>query len=192
MEEKHGKESLHILQEWENLEIKDSDYRNHQRFTFRCISKDLIPVNVRLKSTINSRRAKQIIHRAERLLLQDGVRVINGILWDNAIKLDRCRLRLLSLVRTTTTIEKCTNFINKVRELKVIKIWDRQVNKFNRLMGNKDKELMAQPLANNNQLQSQSNPNKWVINLSSTPLSLAQESPLTKGPNYGVAPKPPI
>ena len=25
MEEKHGKESLHLLWEWESLEIKDSD-----------------------------------------------------------------------------------------------------------------------------------------------------------------------
>ena len=33
MEEKHGKESLYLLQEWESLEAKDSDYRNHCRFT---------------------------------------------------------------------------------------------------------------------------------------------------------------
>ena len=34
---------------------------NHQRFTLICISKDLIPVSVRLKSTSNSssRRAKK-------------------------------------------------------------------------------------------------------------------------------------
>ena len=71
IEEKHGKESLHLLWEWVSLKIKDSDYRNHQRFTLRCISKDLIPVSVRLESTINGRRAKQIIHREERQLLQD-------------------------------------------------------------------------------------------------------------------------
>ena len=37
----------------------------------RCLSKDLIPVSVRLKSTINTRKAKQITHRAERQLLQE-------------------------------------------------------------------------------------------------------------------------
>ena len=84
IEEKHGKESLCLLQEWESLEIKYSDYRNHQRFTLRSISKDLITVSVRLKSTINSRRAKQIIHRTEKQLFQDRVRGVNGILWDNA------------------------------------------------------------------------------------------------------------
>ena len=119
-EEKHGKGSLHLMWELESLEIKDSDYRNHWRFTLRCISKDLIPVSVRLKSTINCRRAKQIIHRTERQLLQDRVKGINGIIWDNAIKLDRCRSRLSSLV--TTTMEKCMDFITKVREFRFIKI----------------------------------------------------------------------
>ena len=42
MEEKHEKESQHLLQEWESLQIKDSDYRNHHRVTLRCLSKDLI------------------------------------------------------------------------------------------------------------------------------------------------------
>ena len=54
-------------------------------------------------------------------------------------------------------MEKCTDFIDKVREFRFIKIRDRQVNKFNRLMGSKDRELTTQPLANNNQSQAQSN-----------------------------------
>ena len=41
------------LKPWERLEVKDSDYRNHPRFTLRCISKDLIPASVRLKLTSN-------------------------------------------------------------------------------------------------------------------------------------------
>ena len=59
MEEKHGKESMHLLLGWVSLQIKDSDFRNHHRFTLRCLSKDLIPVSVRLKSTINTRSAKK-------------------------------------------------------------------------------------------------------------------------------------
>ena len=92
IEEKHGKEFLCLLWEWESLEIKDSDYKNHQRFTFRCISKDLLLVSIRLKSTIKSRRVKQIVHGAERQLLQDRGKGIKGIIQDNAIKLHRCRL----------------------------------------------------------------------------------------------------
>ena len=81
--------------EWKKWEIKDCDYRNNRRFTLRCISKDLILFSVKLKSTSNSRsrRAKEIIHRAEKQLLQDRIKCINGILHENAIKLDRSRSR---------------------------------------------------------------------------------------------------
>ena len=157
IEGKYGKESLHLLLEWETLHIKDSDYKNHHRFTLRCLGKDIVPVSVKLKSTIKPRRAKQIIHKAERQLLQDRVKAFNNILHDNSCRLDRCRLRLAALV-TPSTIEKCTTFISKVRESRHIKIRDRQVNKFNRLMGKeKDRDLSCrventapttQPLSN--------------------------------------------
>ena len=79
---------------------------------------------------------------------------------------------------------------HKVRESRFFKVRDRQVNTFNRLMDNKDRELTAQPLGNTLQMQAQSSHNKLVINLSSTPLSQAKESLLSKGPNYVVAPNP--
>ena len=84
---------------------------------------------------------------------------------------------------------KCTDFINKVREFRFIKIRDRQVNKFNRLIRNKDRELTAQSLANNNQSQAQSSSNKWVVNIYNSLLSQSQQSFLSKEPNYAVAPK---
>ena len=45
------------------------------------------------------------------------------------------------------------SFIKKVREFRFTKVRDRQVNKFNRLKGSKDRELTTQTLAHNNQLQ---------------------------------------
>ena len=45
--------------------------------------------------------------------------------------------------------------------------------------------------SNRNQLQTSGVNNNWVINLSNTPLTKAQESLLSKGPNYAIAPKPP-
>ena len=81
---------------------------------------------------------------------------------------------------------KCTDFINKVREFRFIEIRDWQINKFNRLMGYKERENIAQPQVNNSQLQPPNNSNEWVINLSSTPLTQSQESLLSKAPNYAV------
>ena len=42
--------------------------------------------------------------------------------------------RLFSIVTNTTTQQQCKEFIDKVREFTFIKVRDRQVNKFNRLM----------------------------------------------------------
>ena len=160
--------SLQLLQEWQKWVIQDSNYKSHRRFTLRCISKDLIPVSVRLKSTSNSRsrKAREIICRAEKQLLQDRMNRINGILCNTGVKLDKCRSRLLPKV-TKTTMDRCTEFTNKVRESRFIKVRDRQVNNFNILASNRG--TSAQSLGNNTQLQASSNTNKWVINLSNTP-----------------------
>ena len=70
---------------------------------------------------------------------------------------------MLSLVTTTTTMNRCTDFINKLREFRFIKIRDRGINKFNTLMGYKDRETTTQSPANNNQLQAPNNLNKWGL-----------------------------
>ena len=57
-------------------------YSNILKELYITLSKDLIPVSVRLKSTINTSKAKQIVYEAERQLLQDRVKGINGILWN--------------------------------------------------------------------------------------------------------------
>ena len=128
IKENHGLEAMWLLQEWEKWVVKDSDYKNHSRFTLRYISKDLIPFSVRLKSTGRSRSAREIIQRAEKQLLQDRIKYISGILHDTEVKVDSFRSRQLSIV-TTTTMDRCIDFINKVRELRFIKVRDRQIKK---------------------------------------------------------------
>ena len=111
------------------------------------------------------------------------------------------RSRLLSLVTTTKVKDRCIEFINKVRKNRFIKVKNRQVNKFNRLLAESGREISTQSVSNSNQPQSSSNNNnqtqthntnnKWVINLSYTPLTPAQESLLAKGPNFAVSPPNP-
>ena len=74
-----------------------------------------------------TRTAKQIIHKAERQLLQVIVKAINIILFGNSLRLDRCRSRFTSLV-TPSTMDKCTSFVNEVRESRYVKVRDRQIN----------------------------------------------------------------
>ena len=43
LSDKYEIEALHLLREWERLQVKNSDYRNHCRFTHRCINQGIIP-----------------------------------------------------------------------------------------------------------------------------------------------------
>ena len=201
--ENYGREALQELQQWEKWELRHSDYSNHRRFTLRCIGRDIVLVSLKLWSTNGniSYGARKIIQKAEKQILQDRVKCINVILWDNEGKLDRCRSRLLSLATTTTSKDRCIEFINKVREARFIKIKNRQVKKFNKLVAKSGREISTQSVNNNNQPWSSSNNNnqtqshntnnKWVINLSDISLTPAQESLLAKGPNFAVASKNP-
>ena len=84
--------------------------------------------------------------------IQDRVKSINGILCDTEVKVDSCGSRLSSMV-TSSTMVRCIEFINKVRELGFIKVRDRQANKFHILVGKSNRSNNTQPLGNNIQLQ---------------------------------------
>ena len=77
--------ALHLFRDWEGLRLRASAYKNHRIFTLRCIHKNLIPVSIKLKSTLKTERAKKIVRKAEKDLLQAGVKAINSIL-DNVGK----------------------------------------------------------------------------------------------------------
>ena len=49
LQPKYGKIAIKTYRKWEKTEIKMSDYRNHLRFSLRCLDRGLIPVSLRLK-----------------------------------------------------------------------------------------------------------------------------------------------
>ena len=81
----YGLEAWHLLRDWERLQLRASDYKNHRIFTLRCLHKELIPVSIKLKSTLKTEKAKKIIRKAGEDLLQARVKAINSIL-DNVAK----------------------------------------------------------------------------------------------------------
>ena len=76
LKENYGLEALQLLWLWKKSILRDCDYRNHRRFTLRCISKDIVQVSVRLWSACSkiSQGARKIIEKAEKQLIQDRVR----------------------------------------------------------------------------------------------------------------------
>ena len=126
-------EALCLLKDWEQLQIRDSDYRNYWIFTLRCISKGITQVSIRLKTTDRKEKDRKIIREAERDLLQARVKSISSHLDNNAKQMDLCRSKLASIISTTLMLD-CQELIDKVKEFRYLKVWERQINNFNRLL----------------------------------------------------------
>ena len=89
--EQHGREALQLFKEWEQFKLRDCDYSNHRIFTLKCISNELVPVSLRLKTTLKTEEARKIIRKAEWDLLQTRVNSISSILGDNAKQIELSR-----------------------------------------------------------------------------------------------------
>ena len=118
------------------MQLRSSDYKNHRIFTLRCLHKELVPVSIRLKTTLTTAKARQIIRKAEKDLLQASVKAINNILDQVAQQTEDCRIQLASII-SAERLRECQDFITKVSETRFIKVRQRQLNKFNILINKK-------------------------------------------------------
>ena len=167
--EKFGKEALAIFRTYENLNIKICD---HQRFSLRCLSNDLIPVSLKAKNSLRTYKSNFIIHRAERGLLNERIRSINNTL--EKLEHGRYMYELkLSAIVGPDQIEKCKGIIEDLKETRHRKVLEQQ--KFERVWlkkqqgGNSSKNWYLKN-DHSNQVHTPSVPNKhWVVNLSNTP-----------------------
>ena len=56
--QEYGVEVQHLFRDWKRLWLRASDYKNHRIFTLRCLYKDLIPVSIKLKSTLKTEKSQ--------------------------------------------------------------------------------------------------------------------------------------
>ena len=126
-----------LFRDWERLRLRSSDYKNHRIFSLRCIHQELIPVSIKLKTTINTPKARQIIRKAEKELLQARVKAINNILVQVDREIEECRAKLAAII-SAERLEQCQGFINKVSELRFNKVKQRQINKLDHLVAKKE------------------------------------------------------
>ena len=115
---------------WEKLEYKMAEFKNHRRFSLRCLSADIIPVSIRLKSNIKSPKGFNIIKRAEKALLNERIRMINNTITMLEKEIDTCMNELYNIL-DEEVMEECMVFIKTRKESRHIKTQLRQVNKFN-------------------------------------------------------------
>ena len=114
-------------------EKKMANYKNHRRFMIKCLKRDIIPVSIKLKTNIYTRKASEIIRRAEGQLLNECIRSINNMIQINMFRRDTYFHQLEGVI-DQETLQECKNFINKVRECRHKKVLDRQKRKFEALI----------------------------------------------------------
>ena len=78
LEKEFSRESVAIFRDWEHHVKKLANFKNHRRFTLRCISQKITPVSLELKRNIPTKRGREIIDKAKKQLLEERVRQINN------------------------------------------------------------------------------------------------------------------
>ena len=111
--------------------------QNHRIFTLRCLHKGLTPVSIKLKTTIRTEKARKIVRKAEKDLLQATVKAINSILDNVGKQTELCRSKIASIL-STQRFRECQGFVEKVGEIRFNKVKQRQLNKFNNLLIKKE------------------------------------------------------
>ena len=193
IKQEFGEESVLKLQLWEKVEKKMANYKNHRRFSIKCLKRDIIPVSIRLRTCLYTRKASQIIRKAEKQLLNECIRSINNTIEINMFRRD-AYFHQLERELDQGTLQECINFINKVRECRHRKVQDRQIKKFNVLV-QKTSGCSKQDVRKNREKdgtienQVSEKTRKWVINLSKTPLTREQEGLLAHGPKFVITPR---
>ena len=112
-------------------------------FTLRCLHNELVPVSLKLKSTLKSERAKKILRSIEKQLLQTRLKSINSLLDNNAKQLELTRSKIASIL-PAPSYQQCQEFIEKIKETRFTKGKERQVRKFNNLLNKKEGSIIWQ------------------------------------------------
>ena len=197
IQQKYGKIAIETYKKWEKTEIKMSDYRNHLRFSLRCLDRGLIPVSLRLKNLVKTQRGRDIIYKTEKKLLNKRIKNINMTLKHYEQEAYMYQHDLKQQIEQNWW-EECKLEINKVRELRHNQVSERQTKKFTKLIEEKEKHQERHHsghISYHDRTKtveaSKPNTNKWVINLSNTTLTEDQESLLKYGPNFAITPQRP-
>ena len=105
----------------------------------RCLHNELVPVSIKLKSTLKSERAKKILRSAEKLL-QTRLKSINSLLDNNAKQLELTRSKIASIL-PATSYQQCQEFMGEIKETRFTKVRERRVRIFNNLLNKKERSI---------------------------------------------------
>ena len=113
-------------------------YRNHRRFTFRCIMAGITPISCKLKNPLKYSKSYKIIHKAEKQLLYERIRNVNTILYMSEHNRYKYYLCLRNMIRENE-VNSCLQLINRIKEHRYAKLKAKQIGKFEHLVPKSEK-----------------------------------------------------
>ena len=179
------------------MEGKVSDFKNHRRFLLRCLSQRVTPVSLKLKNLTRTKKGEGIIKRAERQLLNERIRNINYKIEKFQHDKHMYERQLREILKEDQVIwDACKEEVLKRTEMRHQKVQKRQISKIEKLINVRKKQEQggrSNKEVDDHTKQGPDINKKWVINLSSIPLTKEQESLLSHGPNDAISPRiPPL
>ena len=98
----NGQNCFSQVRSLERTSRKIASYRNHLRFSLRCLKERVTPPSIRLRSNVFGERAEKILELAEKKLLNKGVHQVHFTIIKLKRKQDRLSTNLSSLLPDET------------------------------------------------------------------------------------------
>ncbi|XP_035671873.1 uncharacterized protein LOC118412922 [Branchiostoma floridae] len=177
-----GQTTVKKIRELESQQKKLARHRNHLVYNLRCKDESITPPSLRLKTGIRTRNAKDIIHKAEKALVRERIRVVNNKILNIKEKQQRISEELeAELPENLQEAVRLHVIKSGEREFQVTR--SRHLGKFERLQQANLQQQQASDIdLSGTQLK------KWVVNISGKSLSDSQTKVLQKGLNFAVTP----
>ena len=112
--------------------MKMADFTYHRRFTSRFLCKGIVPVSIKLKSTVKTPKGIYIVRKAERMHMKERVRLIKNMITMLNCQIHTCINNLKGMLNKEV-MDECHEFINYRRERRHYKTLERQKKKFEQL-----------------------------------------------------------
>ncbi len=186
-----GKDCLDLVRKLEKTSRKLADYRNHLRFNLRCLHTKITPQSLWIKPLVKGHKAKKIIARAQKDLLNERIRQNNFTISVLTVESDRIS-ECLRAQLPGCVYKEISEFIAHAQLTQHRVTKERQQGKYDRLRNSApSRSDLDSDWRNYRSTGSQPEDgfkDKWIKNLSSRPLSVTEKEVLAKGLNFAVSP----
>ena len=177
LNQRYGQSYIKEVRSWVGKEHKLAKYKCYLHFNLRCLSQNIVPKGVKLNvKQFSTFQERKIICKTHRSIVNSCVRQCNKIIDNLKMQISKIKANIKSKCNNKDFIG-VSNIICKSKE-NVFKITKScQIKKFT--------YLQKQPKYRNTPVPDIIR-KKWVINLSSKPLSDGEQSLLQKGPKFAM------